>query len=89
MYSRVGMVREIEIEKYLMKKVKDKGGLCWKFTSGLAGMPDRIVMFPGGKLGFWKLKRFSSEGIADKRITQINGLSFQHGWIQNKRWMRC
>jgi len=81
------MVREIEIEKYLMKRVKDKGGLCWKFTSGLAGMPDRIVMFPGGKLGFLEVKKPGSlpRALQIKRITQINRLGFFSTWVDTKQ----
>ena len=33
------------------------GGWAVKFSSpGLDGMPDRLVLFPGGKLGFVELK---------------------------------
>ena len=37
------MVRETEIEKYLKKLVEDKGGVSWKFTSSVSGVPDRVV----------------------------------------------
>lgn len=36
---------------------KKMGGWAVKFSSpGLDGMPDRLVLFPGGKLGFVELK---------------------------------
>lgn len=35
------------IEGYLVKQVKAAGGLCFKFTSGVAGVPDRIVILQG------------------------------------------
>ena len=48
---------ESEIEAYLVKSVKSKNGLCMKWTSpGNAGVPDRIVIVPGGKVYFVELK---------------------------------
>lgn len=41
-------MREKKIEQYLRKKVIERGGICWKFTSpGTVGVPDRLVIFPG------------------------------------------
>lgn len=48
---------EKEIEKFLIDNVKKLGGRCYKFTSpGNAGVPDRIVLLPGGLLYFVELK---------------------------------
>lgn len=45
------------IEKKLREGVKKLGGLALKFTSpGTAGVPDRIVLMPGGKIYFVELK---------------------------------
>ena len=53
----VGSVRESSIEKYLVRKVKEHGGLCFKFVSpGNPGVPDRIVITPAGKVIFVELK---------------------------------
>lgn len=50
-------MREKHIEKTLMKRTTEKGGLCLKFTSpGFRGVPDRIVLLPGGRLIFIELK---------------------------------
>ena len=49
---------EKEIERHLREGVKSLGGLCLKFvTPGFTGVPDRIVLLPGGKLCFVELKR--------------------------------
>ena len=48
--------REGAIESLLVKKVKQVGGLCFKFVSGVKGVPDRIVIC-NGKVGFIELKR--------------------------------
>ena len=45
------------IERKLVVQVKRRGGLCPKFVSpGSDGMPDRLVLLPGGKLAFVELK---------------------------------
>ena len=37
--------------------VKKMGGICPKFVSpGLDGMPDRLVLLPGGRLAFVEVK---------------------------------
>lgn len=48
---------EKEIEKKLVRRIEKLGGLCWKFISpNCPGVPDRIVMLPGGRLIFVELK---------------------------------
>ena len=50
-------MREKEIESALVKLVKARGGICPKWVSpGFDGMPDRIVLLPGGHVGFVELK---------------------------------
>ena len=45
------------IEKKLLLAVRGKGGMCPKFVSpGMDGMPDRLVLMPGGRLAFVELK---------------------------------
>ena len=48
---------EKEIELQLVRAVKRMGGRAVKFTSpGFDGMPDRLVLLPGGKIGFVEVK---------------------------------
>lgn len=50
-------MRESAIEVRLAREVKKLGGLCYKFTSpGSPGVPDRIVILPGGRVVFVELK---------------------------------
>jgi hypothetical protein len=50
-------VRERDIENYLRDQVKKAGGIAYKFESpGNAGVPDRLVVFPGGRVSFVELK---------------------------------
>lgn len=46
---------EKEIERELTKCVKEKGGMCLKQT-GMAGIPDRLILLLDGKCGFVELK---------------------------------
>ncbi len=50
-------MREKEVEKKFVKAVKSEGGVCWKFTSPeTAGVPDRIVLMPEGRIAFVEVK---------------------------------
>lgn len=50
-------MRERDIEKYLTDQVRKAGGRAYKFVSpGNAGVPDRLVLFPGGQASFVELK---------------------------------
>ena len=50
-------MREKTIEQKLVKAVKSAGGLAPKFISpGYDGMPDRLVLMPGGRVAFVEVK---------------------------------
>ena len=50
-------MREKTIEQRLVKAVKNSGGIAPKLVSpGFDGMPDRLVLLPGGKIGFVEVK---------------------------------
>ncbi len=50
-------MREKTIEQKFVAAVKTAGGLALKFTSpGFDGVPDRIVLLPGGKMAFVEVK---------------------------------
>lgn len=50
-------MREKQIEQKLVRAVKNMGGIAPKFVSpGFDGMPDRIVLIPGGHIGFVEVK---------------------------------
>lgn len=50
-------MRESFIEEKLTKAVRQNGGICWKFTSpGTAGVPDRIILMPEGRIAFVEVK---------------------------------
>lgn len=50
-------MNEKNIEQTLVRKVKAMGGIAPKFVSpGFDGMPDRLVLFPGGHIAFVEVK---------------------------------
>ncbi len=50
-------MREKTTETKLVKAVRAIGGLAPKFVSpGLDGVPDRLVLLPGGRIAFIELK---------------------------------
>ena len=50
------LLLESKIEDALITAVKKRGGVCWKLT-GYKGMPDRLVLLPGGVVKFIETKR--------------------------------
>lgn len=49
---------EKELEAKLVKGVEQLGGMCLKWVCpGNSGVPDRIVLLPGGHVDFVELKR--------------------------------
>ncbi len=50
-------MREKQIEQKLVQAVRKSGGMCLKFVSpNFDGMPDRLIILPGGKIAFAELK---------------------------------
>lgn len=50
-------MRESAIEAYLRSQVRKARGQCLKWTSpGMTGVPDRIIIMPGGQIAFVELK---------------------------------
>ncbi|CVI65344.1 VRR-NUC domain protein [Clostridiales bacterium CHKCI001] len=56
-FGRGGSMREKTVEQKLVKAVKAAGGICPKWTApGFDGLPDRMVLLPGGRMGFVEVK---------------------------------
>ena len=53
---------EISVENYLKRVVKLAGGRCIKLPAiWYAGIPDRLVLLPGGRVWFIELKRAKAQ----------------------------
>ncbi len=73
------MGQESSIEKALIKAVKLKGGIAFKFVSpGVIGVPDRLVLLPKGKIAFIELKAPGKvmRPLQIKRKRQLEALGF-------------
>ena len=81
------MILEKDVEKVLRKNIEKHGGLCLKFVSpGWEGAPDRICLFPNGKILFVELKRPGSKPrpLQVRRHEQLRELGFDVLVIDNK-----
>ncbi len=70
---------EKTLEQKLVKAVKMSGGLCPKFVSpGLDGVPDRIILLPGGHIGFAEIKTtgMKPRPVQMRRKRQLEALGF-------------
>ena len=83
---------ERDVERRLVRAVEGLGGLCVK--AGQDGWPDRIVMFPGGRLYWVELKRLKGvqSDLQKYRARQLEAVGQQvqylwstdavDGWIE-------
>ena len=72
-------MREKYIEQKLVSEVKKRGGICLKLAStGLDGIPDRLVLMPGGKMAFVELKAPGEKPrkLQQVRIKQLRKMGF-------------
>ena len=79
--------KEVNLEAYLIRKVCDLGGKCFKFYSpGSAGMPDRLIVLPGGVIAFMELKRLGEEpnDLQAKRIADLRKLQANAYWASTR-----
>ena len=71
---------EKTLERSLVEKIRQLGGLCLKLQGNMyAGIPDRLILLPGGKAVFVELK---SEGIKPRKLQlirheELRALGFQ------------
>jgi len=70
---------ERAVERSLVKSVKSAGGVCLKWVSpGCVGVPDRIVLLPGGRLVFVEVKAQGGKVSPQqrRRLKQLKRLGF-------------
>ena len=86
---------EKDIEKYLTSEVKRLGGIAYKFVSpGNDGVPDRMVLLPGGRITFIELKTETGRPtkIQERQIERMRALGqdvrIVYGMEQVKEFLR-
>ena len=70
---------EKRIEQQLVKAVRLHGGIAPKFVSpGYDGVPDRLILMPGGRIAFCELKAPGKKmrPLQIRRKAQIERLGF-------------
>lgn len=70
---------ERAVEAALRDATKALGGMCWKLSSpGTAGVPDRLVLLPGGRVGFVECKTTGAKPRPQqvRRLEQLARLGF-------------
>lgn len=73
-------MRESAIERRLVTEAIKRGGFAPKFVSpGLDGVPDRLLLLPGGKLAFVEVKAPGKKPrpLQRRRIEQLTALGFR------------
>lgn len=68
------------IERKLREGVKALGGLALKFSSPYhRGIPDRIVLMPGGRISFAEIKTTGKKPtlLQEKAITELRVMGFK------------
>nr|WP_042294007.1 VRR-NUC domain-containing protein [Candidatus Arthromitus sp. SFB-mouse-NL] len=76
---------EKTIENYFKTKTESNGGLCIKLT-GFVGIPDRLILLPGGRMFFVEFKQ---KGKKPRKIQsfihdKLRSLGFRVYVIDNK-----
>lgn len=76
---------ERDIERALTGMVKRHDGLCLKWVCpGWVGVPDRIILLPGGRIIFAEVKRPKGGKVAPLQkwwAEQLEQLGFHHMWV--------
>ncbi|NFG22674.1 VRR-NUC domain-containing protein [Clostridium botulinum] len=73
-------MEESRVENYLKRRVEKLGGKAYKWAPvGVVGVPDRMVLLPGGKIIFVELKAPGKKArkLQEYRAKQLRELGFQ------------
>lgn len=79
-------MQEKHVEQALQKAVRQAGGHAYKFTSpGTNGMPDRLILLRGGKLGFVEVKAPGKKPrpLQARRLQQLQDMGFIATYIDH------
>lgn len=73
-------MQESKVENRLKKEIELIGGKALKFVSpGMSGVPDRIVLLPGGRIVFVELKAPGKKlrALQEYRVKELKALGFE------------
>ena len=69
--------KENQVESYLHKRVVAAGGMTYKWVSpNMVGVPDRIVIMPGGRVYFVEVKSMDGKlsPVQVRRLKELEAL---------------
>ena len=73
--------KESHIEQYLCDKIKELGGIAYKFTSpGRRSVPDRLCVLPQGEVIFVECKR-PGEEPTPAQYRELERLEEMEHWV--------
>lgn len=77
---------EAAIEEFLRKRVRMVGGYAFKWVPTIAGVPDRMVLMPGGRTYFVELKQTGEKPTAIQTVwhNRLRDLGFEVFVIDSK-----
>lgn len=82
-------MRESELERYFCRKLQEAGCLTYKFVSpGNAGVPDRLIVAPGGRVAFAELKAPGGKPrpLQRMQIKKLRGMGCAVFVVDSKEW---
>jgi len=85
-YNKYSDIKEVEIENYLVKRIKMMGGEAIKFNPhNNRGLPDRICFIPGGLVVLVELKRPGQRPRKnqERQLQFFRKLGFQATWADS------
>ena len=81
-------MREESVETHLRKQVKIAGGLCVKLNPfGMVGIPDRLILLPGGVVAFAEVKKPKNAKVARLQFwwrDKLVKMGFMHRFVWTK-----
>lgn len=87
-------MRESVVEAYLATRVRAMGGMCVKLAPTVAGLPDRLVLLPEGRVYLVELKQPNGrvspvqEAIQDKLGDLGFGVTVLWSKLDVTEWLR-
>lgn len=77
---------EANVEEFLVKRVRLVGGKAFKWVPTIAGVPDRMCLFPGGVTVFVELKQKGKKAEPIQLVwhTRLRKLGFKVYVIDDK-----
>lgn len=84
-------MRERDVERKLVRMVRDHGGLALKLVSpGFNGVPDRLLLFTGGRAAFCEVKAPGQKPrpLQVHRMEQLRELGFRVYMVDSEDGVR-